>query len=487
MQRLSDILARLSVAVQVDGDADVMIGGITSDSRNVRPGMLFVAIPGHAVNGEAFIQDVMTKGATAILTQRAYSGEKVTWISVGNVRLAVAKIAAAFYGGQPQHIVAITGTNGKTSTAEFYRQICQLAGQHSASIGTLGLRSTSASLNARYPSVNTSPDPILMAEMLNELVVNKIDYVALEASSHGLDQFRLDGVYLEAAAFTNLTRDHLDYHVSMEAYFEAKSRLFMDLELSSNAAVINVDDAYGARLAKGCVEKGRRVVEYGACAQHIRLNRVSPNAKGLLLDLAWDGDRHEVLVPVFGAFQAMNLCAAMGLAHESGIAKGQIFAALASLSGVHGRMQYVASHPSGAPMFVDYAHTPDALKVVLEGLRAHTQGRLCVVFGCGGDRDKGKRPQMGDVAIRYADVVFVTDDNPRSENPADIRRQIMDAAPGAREIGDRREAIIQAVKQLSAGDVLVVAGKGHENYQIIGEQTIHFDDAEIIKEALSSL
>jgi len=487
MQHLSEIVADIGLDVQLSGNAACVLNGITSDSRKVREGMLFVAIPGHAANGEQFIDDAIAKGASAILTQQPYSGQKVTWISVGNVRLAVAKIAAAFYGEQPQHIVAITGTNGKTSTAEFYRQICQLAGQHSASIGTLGLRSTSASLNARYPGVNTSPDPILMAEMLRQLVEHHIQYAALEASSHGLDQHRLDGVKLEAAAFTNLTRDHLDYHPSMDAYFDAKSRLFLDLELSSNAAVINVDDGYGAKLARRCEAAGRRVVSYGATAQDIVLKRVVPSEKGLRMDVVWDGESCEFVAPVFGAFQAMNLCAAMGLARESGFSKEQIVAAVSSLSGVHGRMQYVASHPCGAPMFVDYAHTPDALKVVLEGLRAHTQRRLCVVFGCGGDRDKGKRPQMGEVAARYADMVVVTDDNPRSENPAEIRQQIMNAAPGAREIGDRRKAIVEAVKQLGAGDVLVVAGKGHENYQIIGEQTIHFDDAEIIKEALSSL
>lgn len=487
MKSLTELLSAAQIEASVSGKTDVIVRGLTSDSRKIKAGMMFVAIPGHAVNGEAYIAAAIKNGAVAVITQRSVESSEVAWISVGNIRIAIAKIAAAFYGEQPQHVVAITGTNGKTSTAEFYRQICQLAGQNSASIGTLGLRSHLAKLDEQYPGVNTSPAPILMSEMLSELVKNHIDYAAIEASSHGLDQHRLDGVRVEAAAFTNLTRDHLDYHPSMEDYFAAKSRLFLDFKLSSNAAIINVDDVYGRRLAEQCRGAGRRVVAYGNAGDEIRLKSIKTTKRGLAVDVVWDGEIHALDVPVFGAFQAMNLCAAMGLAHESGFSKQQILDVLPKLSGVRGRMQYVASHQNGAPVFVDYAHTPDALKVVLVGLRAHTEHKLHVVFGCGGDRDKGKRPQMGVIAKDYADVVIVTDDNPRTEDAVLIRKQIIEAVPQAQEIGDRREAIFQAVKNLEAGDALVVAGKGHENYQIIGEQTIHFDDAEIIKEALSSL
>lgn len=487
MPLLTRLTQKAGIDARISGGAEVEVSGLTSDSRKVKPGMLFAAIKGTAVDGETFIPDAIEKGAVAVLVESEKKIESVATIHVGNIRHSLAKIAASFYDQQPVHTVAITGTNGKTSTAEFYRQIWQSAGQKSASIGTLGLCSNDALRDGKYPSSNTSPDPIVLSEMLSELTENDIQYVAIEASSHGLDQCRLDGVRLEAAAFTNFSRDHLDYHGSMDEYFAAKMRLFSDFDLSSSKVVVNADDVRAADVAAVCSRAGWDVLSYGRAGEYIALSGARPVADGLALSAVFDGELFERSVPVYGQFQAMNLCAASGLAVCAGMAVERLFDVLPQLSGVRGRMERVGVHPCGAPVFVDYAHTPDALQNVLAGLREHAENKLHVVFGCGGDRDKGKRSQMGEVAKRYADVVVVTDDNPRSECPAAIRKNILVTVSDAKEIGDRHEAITHAVNALEKGDVLVIAGKGHETYQIVGEQTLYFDDSEVIKEALGSL
>ena len=462
------------------------VQGITQDSRLVKPGSVFVAIRGVAQDGATFVQAAAKAGATAIVAERGTIKEwpaNVIAIEVPSARLALAKLAAAFYPSQPQHCVAVTGTNGKTSTAEFYRQLWEVAGFAAASIGTLGLKCVKAADAIDYPQGNTSPDPILLHRTLSALAERKVQHVCIEASSHGLHQHRIDGMKLEGAAFTNLTHDHLDYHGDMDAYFEAKARLFTGIEVSSKKVAINADDAQGQKLMKLAKEAGRECLSFGKAGEFIRMKAVTPTPQGLALDWEIAGESCQIAVPLYGMFQAYNLCSAAALAAISGMSAQQLIAYLPMMQGVRGRMERVAIHASGAPMFVDYAHTPDALENVLTSLRPHCAGKLHVVFGCGGDRDASKRPIMGRIAVEHADVVIVTDDNPRSEDPAAIRAAIMAEAKGAKEIGDRAEAIKVAVQQLQRGDVLVVAGKGHETYQIIGGKTHHFDDAEKIREA----
>lgn len=490
MQSLTDLLALSAIDASVEGDADVTIRSITADSRKVDAGALFAAVTGVKQDGVAYIDDAIEKGAAAIMLQHKTekdNPQQATFVRVDHVRHALARMAAAFYGAQPKHLVAITGTNGKTSTAEFFRQLWVLEGKKAASIGTLGLRSGDAARDAQYPANNTSPDPVMLSQMLADLKQGGVDYVALEASSHGLDQYRLDGVKIRAAAYTNISRDHLDYHADMDNYFAAKARLFTQLEWSGNVAVIHADDARADELQALCLAHGREVRSYGQKGNYLTLHQVQPTAQGLDVSLTMAGENWQGTVPLFGLFQIDNVCAALCLAVASGMSVPHALAHIKKLQGVRGRMECVAHHPGGAPVFVDYAHTPDALKNVLISLRAHTTGKLHVVFGCGGDRDAGKRPLMGQVAADYADVVVVTDDNPRSENPAAIRAAIRAAVPQATEMGNRTHAIRHAITHLGEGDVLVVAGKGHETYQIIGEVSEHFDDAEQIREAIATL
>ena len=473
-------------------DPDIL--GLTADSRAVRPGFLFAALPGTKINGRAFIDEAVARGAAAVLTDGVAGldhlmerSPPVLVVADPNPRRRLALMASRFYGDQPRTLAAVTGTNGKTSVTVFARQIWERLGHRAASMGTIGTIGTGFS----RPGALTTPDPVSLHRDLAELAHAGIDHVALEASSHGLDQFRLDGLKVSVAAFTNLTRDHLDYHRTMESYRAAKARLFDTVMAPGGTAVLNADVPEFAMLAQVCGRHSHRVIGYGADARaDIRIVSSRPTAHGQDLVLDVFGAQYEVALPLVGAFQAMNALAAFGIVLASGAAPGDIVPALAALDGVPGRMQRVAALANGAAIYVDYAHTPDALETVLTALRPHVTdggGKLAVVFGCGGDRDAGKRPVMGEIAVRLADRAVVTDDNPRTERAEAIRAAILAAAPGAAEIGDRAEAIGAAVRGLGPGDILVIAGKGHERGQIVGTTVHPFDDAEVARRAVAGL
>jgi len=477
------------LALAPRGDPDIR--GLAADSRNVRPGFLFAALPGSKLDGRRFVDDAVARGAVAILTDdpASFSGlalrePPVAVVFDPNPRRRLARIAARFYAPQPETLVAVTGTNGKTSVTAFARQIWQHLGHRAASLGTIGI----VGPDFVQPGSLTTPDPVTLHRELNILARSGIDHVALEASSHGLDQYRLDGLELAAAAFTNLTRDHLDYHRDMEAYFAAKARLFTELLPPDGTAVLNADSAEAARLGQLCRQRGQTVLTFGAASgADLRLVAARPLDTGQELRLEVFGEHRELVLPLVGSFQASNALAALGLAIATGAPVERALEALPKLEGVPGRLQQAAKHSSGAPVIVDYAHTPDALATVLGALRAHCRGRLVVVFGCGGDRDAGKRPQMGEIARRLADRVIVTDDNPRSEDPVAIRRAILDRCPEAEEIGDRARAIRRGLELLQPGDLLLIAGKGHESGQIVGGITHPFDDAAVARQAIAEL
>ncbi len=456
------------------------VTGMTADSRAVRPGMLYAALPGTRADGRAFISDAVARGAAAVLAPVGTAwpvGVPVRpMILDAEPRRALARLAAMQAGPQPERIVAVTGTNGKTSTAEFLRQILAGSGVEAASLGTLGLITRTSQ---GCPGL-TTPDPVELAETLAALARDGAQAVALEASSHGLDQFRLDGVRLAAAGFSNLTRDHLDYHGTMEAYRAAKLRLF-DALLPAGAPAVasaSLDAATMDALRGIAARRGLALHRVGEDGDLLRLLRATPQPGGQVLEIDAGGVRREAVLALPGRFQADNALLAAGLAIVTGTADA--LDRLPALRGVRGRMELAATLPNGAAVYVDYAHTPDALDRLLSALRPHTAGRLHVVFGAGGDRDPGKRPLMG-VAARAADRAIVTDDNPRSEDPAAIRRAILAALPGAVETGDRAAAIAAAMDGLAPGDVLVVAGKGHEQGQAVGGTVLPFDDASIVR------
>ncbi len=467
--------------------AEVEISGLTADSRRVAAGYLFAALPGSRVDGRDFIPQALDKGAAAVLAPegtRLPDGRRdVALITDANPRRRLALLAARFYGRQPETACAVTGTNGKTSVASFTRQLWQALGYPAASLGTLGLQPP----RADAPASLTTPDPVELHRCLAALARDHIDHVVLEASSHGLDQYRLDGIRVSAAAFTNLTRDHLDYHGTMEAYLAAKLRLFTELLQPEGTAVVNVDDPAGAEISAACRARGVKLISYGKGAADLRLLSQEPTATGQNLKLEVFGKAYDVALPVAGAFQGENVLAALGLVLAGGADTDRAVAALTQVSGVPGRVELVGATPAGGHVYVDYAHTPDALETVLKALRPHTAARLFVIIGCGGDRDRGKRPQMGRIAVTLADQAIITDDNPRSEDPATIRQEMLVEAPGAQEIGDRGAAIATAVAALGPGDVLVIAGKGHETGQIVGGQVLPFDDREVARTAISRL
>ena len=465
--------------------ANIEISGIAADSREVRPGYLFAALSGTRRDGAEYIEDAIRHGAVAVLAEpRAEVRRRdIPVLTDANPRRRLAFMAARFYGAQPAVIAAVTGTNGKTSVASFTRQIWTALGHKAASLGTLGVFGPGIDL----PLGHTTPDPVVLHRMLAEIKHHGIEHLALEASSHGLDQHRLDAVELMAAGFTNLTRDHFDYHPTMEGYLAAKLRLFDALLRPGGTAVVNADDPVLPAIEAVCRGRGHRLMTFGRDGKELQIVAVIPHARGQHLTADVLGRRIDIDLPLVGSFQAGNVLCALGLVIACGGDADRAIAALPRLDGVPGRMQLVATHPQGAPVFVDYAHTPDALETVLRGLRPHTERRLSVVFGCGGDRDRGKRPLMGRIAAELADRVIVTDDNPRSEDPASIRQAILAASPGAIEIGDRAAAIQAGVAGLRAGDVLVLAGKGHERGQIIGSEVRPFDDAEVARAAVASL
>jgi UDP-N-acetylmuramoyl-L-alanyl-D-glutamate--2,6-diaminopimelate ligase len=486
--RLSQLLAAHADALTGVDARDLEVSGLTADSRAVAPGTLFAALPGSRTDGRGFIADAIARGAVAVLaprgTLRPDDVAPAVLIEDDRPRLAFARMAAAFHAGQPATVVAVTGTNGKTSVVQFTRQIWQRLGRRAACLGTLGIDGPGVT---RYGAM-TTPDPVSLHATLAGLTQAGIECLAMEASSHGIDQYRLDGVRLAAAGFTNLTRDHLDYHGTMEAYRAAKAALFERILPANGTAVLNADVPEFSHLSAICSSRGLRVIGYGAAGRDLAVHSVEALAHGQRLDLGVLGRRLTVDLPLVGRFQAWNALCALGLVIASGTDAGEAAATLAFLEGVSGRLQHVATHPAGPPVFVDYAHTPDALETVLTALRPHAAGRLVVVFGCGGDRDRGKRPVMGGLASRLADEVIVTDDNPRSEEPAAIRREVLaGAAPGTRESGDRRAAIREAVAGLATGDVLVIAGKGHEQGQIIGTEVRPFDDATEARLAIAEI
>jgi UDP-N-acetylmuramoyl-L-alanyl-D-glutamate--2,6-diaminopimelate ligase len=461
---------------------DLNVTGLTSDSRKVTPGMLFAALAGTKADGSSYIGDAAARGAVAAIAgQTADVGIPV--LAVSNPRRLLALAAARFYGAQPETMVAVTGTAGKTSVASFTRQIWAHAGLAAAQIGTTGVVSPTRN---DYGSL-TTPDPVELQKLLSELAAEGVTHAAMEASSHGLDQSRLDGVRLAAAGFTNLGRDHMDYHPTVESYMAAKMRLFDTLMPKGTPAVIFADDAWSEEAIRVATVADLDVRTVGRRGDYLCLKRVEHFRHKQTAEIHVDEQIFEVDIPLAGDFQVSNALVAAGLAMSTGVPAVVALAALEKLVGASGRLELVGQTKDGALAYVDYAHKPDALENVLASVRPFTTGRVIVVFGCGGDRDKGKRPIMGDVATRLADIVIVTDDNPRSEVPEVIRSEIMAAAPGAIEIGDRAKAIREAVDMLRAGDTLIVAGKGHEEGQTIGTTVLPFSDHVEVRKALEGL
>ena len=469
---------RLSDLVKRDLPVDPVITGVTSDSRRVVSGSLFAALPGSTVDGRDFVPRAVSAGAAAVLSSEDMPGFGVPVVVTHDPRRAYALAAANFWQVQPPVVVAVTGTNGKTSVATFCRQIFNACGHRAASMGTLGVLATGPEgfADQLTPPGLTTPDAADVAQLMAQLVERGVTHLALEASSHGIDQRRLDGALLAAAGFLNLTQDHLDYHGTMGVYRAAKLRLFQVLLPRGGTAVLNADsDAYEA-FAAAAVTGGQSVLSVGEQGQGIVLVSRDLLPDGQQLRVDHNGRTYDVLLPLVGAFQASNAMIAAGLCISAGEAPDAVFAALETLEGVPGRLQRVGSGARGGDAYVDYAHTPDGLETVLSALRPHVRGQLIVVFGAGGDRDRTKRPLMGAIAARLADVAIVTDDNPRSETPAAIRAEVMAGASGLKEVGNRRSAIVAGAAMLNDGDILVVAGKGHEQGQTIKGVIHPFDD-----------
>lgn len=483
--QLSEMLIE---GVHITGSVDgVTLTGVTSDSRDVRPGFLFAGFAGQTHDGSAFIKDAIAKGAIAILAKTGAvlpENSGAVLITHDNPRFAFAKLAALFFGAQIPVVVAVTGTNGKSSTVAFCRQIWETLGLNGASLGTVGI--TGAGINRS--GALTTPDPITLHSAIAELHAAGATHLAMEASSIGLDQYRMHGVNVTAAGFANLTRDHLDYHGNMDVYFESKTKIFTEVLSVTGTAVVNVDANYGEQVVGRAKMRGIRVIEVGTNGREIRIIAQKPLPDGMFLTLDYFGERRDIELPLVGSFQAENALLALGLVvaekQDDKDFRDRALTALESLQSVRGRLELAGSLKNGAAVYVDYAHTPDGLETMLTALRPHCHGKLHVVFGCGGDRDKGKRPMMGGVAVKCADHVIVTDDNPRTEEPEVIRAEVMAGCPNAVNIGGRRDAIRAALKNLRAGDVLVVAGKGHEQGQIVGKDILPFDDVTEVKTAI---
>ncbi|KEC54616.1 UDP-N-acetylmuramoyl-L-alanyl-D-glutamate--2,6-diaminopimelate ligase [Bartonella koehlerae] len=450
------------------------ITGISADSRQILPGYVFVALQGHQDDGRHYINDAIKRGAQAIVTDYDVVLENLSipLLRVLDARHSLAVAAARFYGAQPETVVAVTGTSGKTSVASFVRQIWTEVGLCAASIGTLGVVSPKRN---DYGSL-TTPDPVILQRLLSEIANEGVTHAILEASSHGLDQSRIDGVRLTAAAFTNLGRDHMDYHTSVEDYLRAKMRLFDTLLPRDSSALVFADDVYSQKVIDTITQARRRVLTIGRKGQFITINRVEHQRSKQCVECRLENNIYTFNLPLAGDFQVNNALMAAGLAIATGVSPDKVFRSLETLQGAPGRLELVGKTENNASVYVDYAHKPEALEQVLLSVRPFTQGRLILVFGCGGDRDQGKRFLMGKIAENKADIVIVTDDNPRTEMPAKIRKDILQAAPKAIEIADRGEAITYAVGLLKAGDTLIIAGKGHENGQIIGQKTYPFSD-----------
>lgn len=480
-----------ALGLRAKGGQDVEITGLSVDSRRVKPGHLFAALPGSKLHGGEFIQYALRMEAAAILTDREgariaadeLAASDAALIVTEDPRAALSFAAALWFGAQPEVMVAVTGTNGKTSVASFTRQIWTELGLMAANIGTTGVEGAFTA-----PSPHTTPEPITLHRLLAEMSGAGVTHAAMEASSHGLDQRRLEGVHLAAAGFTNFTQDHLDYHATFEDYFRAKARLFNRVLPDDGVAVLNVDDPRGRELEEIAQDRGQEVISIGRTEDcTLQLTSQRYHMTGQQIRFLYNGRPQTVHLDLIGGFQAENVLVAAGLAIASGSDPDDVFATFPTLTTVRGRMQLAAKRDNGAAIFVDYAHTPDALSTALEALRPHVMGKLVVVFGAGGDRDTTKRKLMGKAAKDYADVVIVTDDNPRTEDPAAIRAMVMEGCPDANEYGDRAEAILRGVDMLDPGDALLIAGKGHETGQIVGDDVLPFDDAEQASVAVAAL
>jgi UDP-N-acetylmuramoyl-L-alanyl-D-glutamate--2,6-diaminopimelate ligase len=477
--KLSQLLGEAAAA----GFGDLDIAGVTADSREARNGYAFFAVPGHAGDGLAYAADARARGARVVVAPRD-ADVGLPLVVVADVRAALARAVAAMFPRQPEIVAAVTGTSGKSSVVDFLRQIWIALGREAASLGTIGVVDKNG---AQYGAL-TTPGPVALHQTLDALAARGVTHLAMEASSLGIDQRRLDGVRLTLGAFTNFSRDHLDHHRDLEDYLAAKMRLFDTLLQPGQIAVIDADSSVADRVTETCAKRGLVVFDVGAKGRAIELLATEPSALRTKMRLRHAGETFDIALPLAGGFQVSNALVAAGMAITSGQAPARVFAALETLRGAPGRLELIGDR-DGAPVFVDYAHKPDALDKVLATARELATGRLVVVFGAGGDRDKGKRPLMGEIAARAADIVVVTDDNPRSEEPAAIRAAILEAARAAgaaelHEIGDRRAAIETAISWLRAGDALIVAGKGHESGQIIGDQTLPFSDRAVVATAL---
>ncbi len=465
---------------------DAAVTGFAIDHRKVAPGTVFGAFEGAKVNGETFIPAAVAAGAVAVVARAEAQVAGAVHIADAVPRRAFARLAAQFFTPVPGTIVAVTGTNGKTSVAELTRQLWRMTGHSAASIGTLGVTTGDDTVATGL----TTPDIVTFLSNISGLAREGVSHLVYEASSHGLAQYRNEGVAVAAGAFTNLSRDHLDYHADMEDYFAAKMRLFDEVVIDQGAAVIWADDAWSDRAIAHAEKRGLRLMTVGEAGAAIRLVSRSPSQLGQTLELEHGGQRLEVNLPLIGAYQAANALVAAGLVLAAGGAPAATFDAMARLQPVRGRLERAAISPAGAPIYVDYAHTPDALEAAISALRPHASARIIAVFGAGGDRDQGKRPQMGRVAVAHADIAIVTDDNPRGEDAAEIRAMVLAGATGAREIAGRREAIAFAIAEAGPGDIVLIAGKGHEQGQIVGRgdamRVLPFDDVAVARECAAA-
>ncbi len=470
------------IGLEVPNAQDGSVTGFAIDNRKVARGTVFGAFQGSVVNGEDFIQAAVTAGAIAVVARSEAKVEGALHIIDAEPRRLFARLAAQFFTPVPETVVAVTGTNGKTSVAELTRQLWRMSGHRAASIGTLGVTTADESVSTGL----TTPDIVTFLSNMTGLAREGVSHVAYEASSHGLSQFRNEGLRVSAGAFTNLSRDHLDYHDGMEDYFAAKMRLFDSVVADDGAAVIWADDEWSDRAVEHAQNRGLRLLTVGTKGNELRLLSRSPTQLGQVLEIEHNGTTRKVNLPLIGAYQAANALVAAGLVLAVGDDASQTLDALSRLQPVRGRLERAAISRAGAPIYVDYAHTPDAIEAAIAALRPHTRSRLVVVLGAGGDRDQGKRPEMGQTASALADSVIVTDDNPRGEDPAAIRAMVMAGASGAREIGDRRAAIAAAIAEAGKDDVVLIAGKGHEQGQIVGKgaamQVLPFDDVSVARE-----
>lgn len=476
--RLAALIEGLDAPVAAGGTLDAPVTGFAIDNRKVAPGTVFGAFQGLRVNGEDYIADAIRAGAIAVVARPEARVDGAIHIAHANPRRLFALLAARYFAPFPDVTVAVTGTNGKTSTVELVRQLWRMMGEASASIGTLGVTTSVDQVSTGL----TTPDIVTFLSNMSGLKREGVTHAAFEASSHGLDQYRTEGLPVQAGAFTNLSRDHLDYHGDMDRYFEAKMRLFDEVVTPGGAAVIWADDAWSEQTIQRATKRGLRVLSVGVQGQALRLANRTPTQLGQTLEIEAEGKSHKVNLPLIGAYQAANALVAAGLVLATGGDVAKVMDLLARVQPVRGRLERAVISKAGAPVYVDYAHTPDGLRAAIEALRPHTKGKLIALFGAGGDRDAGKRPLMGAVAADLADHVIVTDDNPRGEEPSAIRAAVMAGAPGAQEIAGRRAAIAAAIAMAGADDIVLLAGKGHEQGQIIGDRVLPFDDVTVARE-----